>query len=180
MQSPHLCPQRSCGHLIVPSNNLTYTQCPTVTDSQNLRPRDSTYLEQVRQLLSDQFLKLIDAEAALPPLAPCKVEEGGDHRLNGHLQLSQWLSCHRDPGAGAAVLTGLTCRKEEGEKGGVRTAQSVPDPWRCPLRLSGWRKLQEKGGREQDAGMALGAGDQGTVPQWRCRKELHFQKPLPL
>lgn len=53
-----------------------------------------TDLEQMWQLLSGQFLKLIDAEAALPALPSCKGEESGDHCLDGRLQLSQWLGCH--------------------------------------------------------------------------------------
>uniref|UniRef100_A0AC11CYW9 Uncharacterized protein n=1 Tax=Ovis aries TaxID=9940 RepID=A0AC11CYW9_SHEEP len=70
-----------------------YAQQYLLTDPQSLAPKNAcpespTHLEQVRQLLSDQFLKLIDAEAAFPAFPPCEGEEGVDHCLNGRLQLT--------------------------------------------------------------------------------------------
>lgn len=59
----------------------------------------------MRQLLGDQFLKLIDVQAAFPSLPPCKSEESSDHGLNGHLQFSQGLRCHQYAKVGTDVLT---------------------------------------------------------------------------
>lgn len=91
-------------HTFLHSTPVVTLSCPTISrhvhnvpqplSSKISGPGAPTYLEQVRQLLSGQFLKLIDAEAALTALPSCKGEEGGDHCLDGRLQLSQWLCCH--------------------------------------------------------------------------------------
>ena len=100
----------------------------------------------MRQLLSGQFLKLSDAEAALPAFPPCKGEEGGDHRLNGRLQLREWLGCHQDPAAGADVLTGLACRRGEERKGESGQARGpLPGAATSSLCLRKPHREEEKG-----------------------------------
>uniref|UniRef100_A0ABI7WT76 Protein S100-A1 n=1 Tax=Felis catus TaxID=9685 RepID=A0ABI7WT76_FELCA len=140
------------------AQNITLPHIPGVWQPLSPKvsgPETPTYLEQVRQLLSDQFLKLIDAEAALAALLPCKGEEGGDHCLDGRLQLSQRLGCHRDPGG------------QGREKGRVRLGQPVP----------AHREPSRAGGRGQ--GWGLGQGPRKQLRAGRGRG-VCFQKPHPL